>query len=106
MVFRIKVKLPVIFITSFIHSFYFLWLVLTCGAVCVYPARVKDAFDTLTSLKLADKIPIAAVATGFPSGQYSLETRLQEIEFAVNSGAKEIDIVLNRTAALLGQWSG
>ena len=43
---------------------------------------------------------MAAVATGFPSGQYSLATRLAEIKFAINEGAKEIDIVINRTLAL------
>lgn len=51
-----------------------------------------------------DKIPVAAVATGFPSGQYHLETRLKEIRLAVADGASEIDIVINRTAALQGDW--
>lgn len=71
----------------------------------MYPARVKDAVQTLTQLKLIDKIPIASVATGFPSGQYHLETRLQEIRLAVTDGATEIDIVINRTAALQGKWN-
>ena len=48
----------------------------------------------------ASHIPVAAVATGFPSGQYSLATRLEEIKYAINEGAKEIDIVINRTLAL------
>ena len=78
----------------------------TCGAVCVYPARVADAVKTLTSLKLDTKIPVAAVATGFPSGQYHLETRLKEISLTVNEGASEIDIVINRTAVLQGNWRG
>lgn len=77
---------------------------LTCGAVCVYPARVVDAVETLGSLKMNDQIPIAAVATGFPSGQYHLETRLQEIRLTVKDGAKEIDIVISRTLALQGKW--
>jgi deoxyribose-phosphate aldolase len=72
----------------------------------VYPARVKDAANTLTSLKLVDLIPIASVATGFPSGQYHLETRLEEVRQAVRDGASEIDIVINRTAALKGDWKG
>ena len=37
---------------------------LTCGAVCVYPARVKDAYDVFFKLKMNSTIPIAAVATG------------------------------------------
>ena len=77
---------------------------MTCGAVCVYPARVCDALSTLTNLK--DTIPIASVATGFPSGQYHLETRLEEIKLTVNDGASEIDIVLNRTLVIGGKWKG
>ena len=46
------------------------------------------------------------VATGFPSGQYPLETRLCEIEFAVSEGAAEIDIVINRQKALMNDWIG
>lgn len=45
------------------------------------------------------------VATGFPSGQFSLESRLVEIKFAIESGATEIDIVLDRSLVLTGQWS-
>lgn len=45
------------------------------------------------------------MATGFPSGQYSLESRLIEIKFAIESGATEIDIVLDRNLVLTGQWS-
>lgn len=44
------------------------------------------------------------MATGFPSGLYPLETRLQEIKFAVNNGATEIDVVLDRSLVLMGQW--
>lgn len=46
------------------------------------------------------------MATGFPSGQTPLETRLQEVRMAVADGAMEIDIVINRTLALTGQWGG
>ena len=77
---------------------------LTCGAVCVYPARVGDAYAALKSINMSEKIPVASVATGFPSGQYSLETRLAEIRTAVADGASEIDIVINRTAALQSKW--
>ncbi|XP_055859191.1 deoxyribose-phosphate aldolase [Episyrphus balteatus] len=76
------------------------------GAVCVYPSRVADAYETFTQLKKESKIPIAAVATGFPTGQYSLESRLKEIDFAIKSGAAEIDIVINRQLALCQEWQG
>ncbi|XP_005808191.1 deoxyribose-phosphate aldolase [Xiphophorus maculatus] len=75
---------------------------LTTAAVCVYPSRVADA---VRSLKAANSsLPVASVATGFPTGQTPLETRLQEVCMAVRDGATEIDIVINRTLALTGQW--
>lgn len=49
---------------------------------------------------------ITTVATGFPTGQYPLETRLLEIKSAINDGANEIDVVINRTLALQGDWEG
>ncbi|MEQ2222271.1 hypothetical protein ILYODFUR_024448 [Ilyodon furcidens] len=75
---------------------------ITTAAVCVYPSRVVDA---VRSLKAANSsLPVASVATGFPAGQTPLETRLQEVHMAVRDGATEIDIVINRTLALTGQW--
>ena len=46
---------------------------ITVGAVCVYPARVADAVEALKGTK----IPVASVATGFPSGQISHEVTLR-----------------------------
>lgn len=77
---------------------------ITCGAVCVYPGRVEGAVNTLK--KIGAEIPVAAVATGFPSGQYHLKTRLEEIRLTVADGASEIDIVINREMALTGNWQG
>lgn len=73
------------------------------GAVCVYPERVKEAVQCLKAAG-ACNIPVASVATGFPAGQTPLETRLIEIKRAIESGAKEIDIVISRTKALRGEW--
>ncbi|CAH2008128.1 unnamed protein product [Acanthoscelides obtectus] len=44
------------------------------------------------------------VATGFPAGQTPLNARLAEIRYAVENGATEIDIVINRPLALAGKW--
>lgn len=44
------------------------------------------------------------MAGGFPSGQYRIETRVDEVKYAVADGANEIDIVINRSAALTGDW--
>ena len=41
------------------------------GAVCVYPARIPDAVAALNRRGVSS-IPVAAVAIGFPSGQYPL----------------------------------
>jgi deoxyribose-phosphate aldolase len=42
------------------------------------------------------------VATGFPSGQYPLRTRLEEVRRAVAEGADEVDMVIDRGAFLAG----
>ncbi|XP_065502628.1 deoxyribose-phosphate aldolase isoform X4 [Caloenas nicobarica] len=77
---------------------------ITVAAVCVYPARVIDAVNTL--MAAGCDIPVASVAAGFPSGQTPLETKLAEIRLAVEYGAREIDIVISRSLVLAGQWEG
>ncbi|KAL0840459.1 hypothetical protein ABMA28_015708 [Loxostege sticticalis] len=74
------------------------------AAVCVYPTRVKDVYEAIKRMGLSDQIQIASVATGFPSGLYSLVTRLTEIKLAIADGATEIDVVLDRSLILMGQW--
>ncbi|RZB62202.1 deoxyribose-phosphate aldolase [Asbolus verrucosus] len=74
------------------------------AAVCVYPSRVEDAVAALKKLNVLDKINVASVATGFPSGQMPLKTRLEEIRYAVEKGATEIDIVIDRSLVLTGNW--
>ncbi|HWD18821.1 MAG TPA: deoxyribose-phosphate aldolase [Verrucomicrobiae bacterium] len=71
-----------------------------CGAVCVYPSMVRAARRFL-----GEKSPvhIASVATGFPSGQYPLRTRLEETRRAAGDGADEIDMVIDRGAFLAGE---
>lgn len=73
---------------------------ITVGAVCVYPSRVKDAVDALQG----SGIPVASVASGFPAGQTPLAQRIAEIEQAVESGAREIDVVIHRPHVLTGNW--
>jgi deoxyribose-phosphate aldolase len=48
-------------------------------------------------------VRIASVATAFPSGQSPLKTRLAEVKHAVDDGADEIDMVINRNAFLTGE---
>lgn len=44
------------------------------------------------------------MAGGFPSGQYPLQTRLQEVRCAIEYGAQEIDVVIDRSLALNHEW--
>src|SRR5512133_760465 len=71
-----------------------------CAAVCVYPAMVRHARHFLGE---HSPVRIASVASGFPSGQYPLKTRLEEIRRAIGDGANEIDIVIDRGAFLAGE---
>ncbi|EZA59117.1 Putative deoxyribose-phosphate aldolase [Ooceraea biroi] len=74
------------------------------AAVCVYPSRVMDAVNTLKSINKTDIIKVASVAAGFPSGQYPLQSRLEEVRCAIDYGAQEIDIVIDRSLVLDGKW--
>src|ERR1700722_4891863 len=58
--------------------------VLACAAVCVYPNLVKPARKFLGD---HSPVHIAAVATGFPSCQYPLRTKLEEVRRTVADGA-------------------
>ena len=73
---------------------------LTTGAVCVYPTMVPHAVRALDG----SGIPVASVATGFPAGLMPLHLRLEEIRWAVDQGADEIDIVITREHVLKHDW--
>ena len=73
-----------------------------CAAVCVYPNMVKHARKFLGG---NSPVHVAAVATGFPSGQYPLATKLAEVRRAVGDGADEIDMVIDRGAFLAGEYA-
>jgi deoxyribose-phosphate aldolase len=71
----------------------------SAAAVCVYPALVAVAREALAG----SGVKVASVATAFPSGQYPIEVRLADVERAVEAGADEIDMVINRGALLSGR---
>ena len=73
---------------------------ITVAAVCVYPTMVATAVKALEG----SNIPVASVATGFPSGLMPLDLRIAEIKYAVKAGAKEIDIVITREHVLSQNW--
>ncbi len=71
------------------------------AAVCVYPTLVATAKRELRG----SRVKVASVATGFPSGQFPLDVRLADVRAAVEAGADEIDMVINRGAFLAGRFS-
>ncbi len=74
------------------------------AAVCVYPSLVKVARDELSKSGGGAAVNVASVATGFPSGQFPIEVRLDDVKRAVEDGADEIDMVINRGAFLAGRY--
>jgi deoxyribose-phosphate aldolase len=70
------------------------------AAVCVYPDLVPDAVSALAG----SGVRVAAVATAFPSGRASLDVKLADTRAAVDAGADEIDMVIDRGAFLSGRY--
>lgn len=70
----------------------------SAAAVCVYPNMVPAAkqFTAGTSVR------VAAVATAFPSGLMPLAVKLDDVRQAVDFGADEIDMVIDRGVFLAG----
>jgi len=71
------------------------------AAVCVYPTLVRLAKDAVKGTG----VKVAAVATGFPSGQYPLDVKLRDTRYAVEEGADEIDMVISRGHFLSGDYA-
>jgi deoxyribose-phosphate aldolase len=69
------------------------------AAVCVYPSLVRVARRALAG----STVKVASVATAFPSGQAALDVKLDDVRAAVEAGADEIDMVIDRGAFLSGR---
>ncbi|MGE9807256.1 deoxyribose-phosphate aldolase [Janibacter sp. G1551] len=70
------------------------------AAVCVYPDLVGVAKETLGD----SGVHVASVATAFPSGRASMAVRLADTRDAVEAGADEVDMVIDRGAFLSGRY--
>ena len=70
------------------------------AAVCVYPDLAGVAAEALRGSPVA----VAAVATAFPSGRASLAVKLADTSLALDGGATEIDMVIDRGAWLAGRY--
>ncbi|TVT45271.1 deoxyribose-phosphate aldolase [Amycolatopsis rhizosphaerae] len=70
------------------------------AAVCVYPDLVATAVEQLAGTGIG----VASVATAFPSGRSSREVKLADVRLAVDAGATEVDMVIDRGAFLEGRY--
>jgi deoxyribose-phosphate aldolase len=70
------------------------------AAVCVYPTLVGVAVKALQG----SPVRVASVAGAFPSGQARISQKTDEIKYAVDEGANEIDIVISRGKFLNGEY--
>jgi deoxyribose-phosphate aldolase len=71
------------------------------AAVCVYPNLVPHALE-----RLGDSgVKVASVATAFPSGQSPLDIKVEEAARVAEFGAHEIDMVIDRSAFLSGDYA-
>ncbi|MCW2786021.1 MAG: deoxyribose-phosphate aldolase [Marmoricola sp.] len=70
------------------------------AAVCVYPDMAGIAKKALRG----SGVHVAAVATAFPSGRAALDIKLADTTDAVQAGADEVDMVIDRGAFLSGRY--
>ncbi|MFI0452404.1 deoxyribose-phosphate aldolase [Actinomadura sp. 6N118] len=70
------------------------------AAICVYPDMVPTAVGALQG----SGVGVASVATAFPSGRAPMEAKLADTRAAVEAGATEIDMVIDRGAFLAGDY--
>ena len=71
------------------------------AAVCVYPNLVPSAAERLRG----SGVKVASVATAFPSGQSPTDIKVAEARRAVELGADEVDMVIDRGAFLSGRYA-
>jgi deoxyribose-phosphate aldolase len=69
------------------------------AAVCVYPTMVKVAKESLEN----SNISVASVAGAFPAGQSPIAIKVEEVKYAINQGADEIDMVISRGKLIEGK---
>ena len=72
----------------------------SAAAVCVYPSLVSIAKE----MRGDTNVKVASVSSYFPSGQVPLESKLLDTKYAIDEGADEIDIVINRKAFFEGDY--
>lgn len=73
---------------------------LGCHSVCVSPARLPAAVRAAGDV--GPSAPVMCTVIGFPSGVTAAKAR--EAEWALDAGAFEFDMVIDRGAAAAGDW--
>ena len=68
-------------------------------AVCIYSPFVRQAKELLRG----SGIKLATVACAFPSGRMPFELKRREVEYCVEQGADEVDMVISRGTFLAGR---
>lgn len=71
------------------------------AAICVYPDLVAPTVAALAG----SNVGVASVATAFPAGRSSLDVKLADTRMAVEGGASEVDMVIDRGAFLMGDYA-
>lgn len=73
---------------------------LSVPAICIYSQFVKQAKQLLKD----SGIHVATVACAFPSGQMPFDLKVKEVEYCVEQGADEVDMVISRGTFLAGNY--
>lgn len=68
------------------------------AAVCIFSPFIATALRELSGTG----IRVATVAGGFPHGQIPIQAKLEEVSFAIDQGADEIDLVFSRGLFIAG----
>ena len=69
-------------------------------AICIYSPFIRQAKQQLEG----SGIRVATVACCFPSGQMPFDLKVKEVEYCVNEGADEVDMVISRGTFLAGRY--
>ena len=67
-------------------------------AICIYSPFIAQAKQMLKD----SGIRVATVACCFPTGQMPIEVKVKEVEYCVQQGADEVDMVISRGTMLSG----
>ncbi|MBQ8958295.1 MAG: deoxyribose-phosphate aldolase [Bacteroidales bacterium] len=73
---------------------------LSVPTICIYSPFIRQAKQLLAG----SNIRVATVACAFPSGMMPFDLKVKEVEYCVNEGADEVDMVISRGTFLAGKY--